>query len=79
MYIPSLCLSKISVIVFVKSIIEVFRNNRSIWMVISGITLWGVAAEIVTALQSHVPRPWGYLDGKCVQMVRVESTVPNQF
>lgn len=67
----SMSLSELSVVLFVKNNTPV-RQDRHLLFSVGGITvLWTTIAVIVNAAQCGSPTPWNYLDGQCINRVRI--------
>lgn len=70
LYITSLCLSKLSMTLFIWRLSPAAKDNRLGKIVATVIVIWAVVALLGTAFQCDVPRTWDFWSGRCINMVK---------
>ncbi|KAF7157287.1 hypothetical protein CNMCM5623_001410 [Aspergillus felis] len=68
LYVASLCLSKLSLSTFIRSLTPVHKDHFQAAVLQGLITVLGVVGVIGTAFQCHMPRPWDYWHGQCFNL-----------
>ena len=71
-----MCLSELSVVLFVRNITPVRQDRRLLFGVGSFTILWAFIGLIVSAVECGSPEPWNYFDGQCIDRV---SRFPTDF
>lgn len=66
LYIPSLCLAKLSVALLLRSITPSVPHNRFIFAIGVTTVLWAASSELSVAFQCHLPNPWRFFGNTCV-------------
>ena len=72
-YISSMCLSELSVVLFVWNITPVQKDRQLLFGLGSVTILWTVIGVIVSAAECHSPTPWDYFKGGCINRVCIVS------
>lgn len=68
LYIASLCLSKLSLSTFIRSLTPVHKDHFQAAVLQGLIAVLGVVGVLGTAFQCHLPRPWDYWHGRCFNL-----------
>jgi hypothetical protein len=68
LYVASLCLSKLSLSTFIRSLTPVHKDHFQAAVLQGLIAVLGVVGVFGTAFQCHMPRPWDYWHGQCFNL-----------
>ena len=71
-----MCLSELSVVLFVRNITPVRQDRRLLFGAGSFTILWTFVGLIVSAVECGSPVPWNYFNGHCINRV---SRSPTSF
>lgn len=67
----ALIVTKLSIILFVKSLAPLKLHRNFAYAIAITIALWGCVSELVVLFQCHLPDPWSVIHGKCIITVRL--------
>lgn len=54
---------------FVKMVVSIFAENKTSWVMMALLAVWGLTSEFATAFQCQLPRTWDFVNQKCFNRV----------